>query len=73
MLDGWSVALFSSRGPAFVAVEKLKAQGFSTEDAITQVVGERVDGKAAGGAAVEAQDAGTTKSPEGSGTAEAAA
>ena len=46
VLDAWSVALFSSRGPAFVAVERLKAQGLSTEDAITQVVGERVDGGA---------------------------
>ena len=48
VLDGWSVALFSSRGPAFVAVERLKAQGLSTEEAITRVVGERLDGKAAG-------------------------
>ena len=30
MLDAWSVALFSSRGPAFAAVENLKAQGLST-------------------------------------------
>ena len=44
VLDAWSVALFSSRGPAFMAVEKLKAQGLSTEDAITRVIGERVDG-----------------------------
>ena len=44
VLDSWSVALFSSRGPAFMAVEKLKAQGLSTEDAITRVIGERVDG-----------------------------
>ena len=27
VLDAWSVALFSSRGPAFAAVETLKAQG----------------------------------------------
>ena len=40
VLDRWSVALFSSRGPAFVAVENLKAEGLSTEDAITRVVGE---------------------------------
>ena len=44
VLDAWSVALFSSRGPAFMAVEKLKAQGLSTEDAITRVIGERIDG-----------------------------
>ena len=30
VLDRWSVALFSSRGPAFAAVEKLKSQGLST-------------------------------------------
>ena len=71
--DGWSVALFSSRGPAFVAVEKLKAEGLSTEEAITRVVGERVDGKAAGAQAAENSDAGTVQAPEDSGNAEAGA
>ena len=33
-LDPWSVALFSSRGQAFAAVEKLKAEGLSTLEAI---------------------------------------
>ena len=46
VLDAWSVALFSSRGPAFVAVEALKEQGLSTAEAIARVVDERVDGKA---------------------------
>ena len=73
VLDGWSVALFSSRGPAFVAVEKLKAEGLSTEEAITRVVGERVDGKDAGPAPVETKDAGTDQASEDSGKAEVAA
>ena len=50
VLDAWSVALFSSRGPAFAAVEALKEQGFSTAEAIARVVDERVDGKAPRGA-----------------------
>ena len=37
VLDKWSVSLFSSRGPAFAAVEKLKAQGLSTEQAISRL------------------------------------
>jgi len=37
VLDKWSVSLFSSRGPAFAAVEKLKAQGLSTEQAISRI------------------------------------
>ena len=39
VLDPWSVALFSSRGPAFAAVEKLKAEGLSTIEAIDRIVG----------------------------------
>ena len=46
VLDAWSVALFSSRGPAFAAVEALKEQGLSTAEAIARVVDERVSGKA---------------------------
>ena len=42
VLDRWSVALFSSRGPAFAAVEKLKAEGLSTTEAISRVVGEAI-------------------------------
>ncbi len=38
VLDAWSVALFSSRGPAFTAVERLKAQGLSTVEAIDRLV-----------------------------------
>ena len=37
VLDRWSVALFSSRGPAFAAVETLKAQGLSTVEAIDRL------------------------------------
>jgi len=42
VLDAWSVALFSSRGPAFAAVERLKAGGLSTAAAIARVVGEAI-------------------------------
>ena len=38
VLDKWSVSLFSSRGPAFAAVEALKAQGLSTEEAISRTI-----------------------------------
>ena len=37
-LDPWSVALFSSRGQAFAAVEKHKARGLSTFEAVNRVV-----------------------------------
>ena len=37
VLDRWSVALFSSRGPAFAAVERLKAGGLSTVEAIDRL------------------------------------
>ena len=46
VLDPWSVALFSSRGPAFAAVERLKAEGLSTVEAIDRLAGG--DGAAAG-------------------------
>ena len=39
VLDAWSVALFSSRGPAFAAVEKLKAEGLGTVEAIDRIAG----------------------------------
>ena len=39
VLDPWSVALFSSRGPAFAAVENLKAQGLTTVEAIDRLSG----------------------------------
>ena len=39
VLDPWSVALFSSRGPAFAAVENLKAQGLTTAQAIDRIAG----------------------------------
>ncbi len=39
VLDPWSVALFSSRGPAFTAVEKLKAEGLTTREAIDKIAG----------------------------------
>ena len=40
VLDRWSVALFSSRGPAFTAVETLKAEGLSTVEAIDRLAGD---------------------------------
>ncbi len=43
VLDPWSVALYSSRGPAFAAVEALKAKGLSTAEAIAHIV----DGRSA--------------------------
>ncbi len=39
VLDPWSVALFSSRGPAFAEVERLKAEGLSTVEAIDRIAG----------------------------------
>ena len=39
VLDPWSVALFSSRGPAFAAVERLKAEGLTTVEAIDRLAG----------------------------------
>ena len=39
VLDAWSVALFSSRGPAFAQVEKLKAEGLATVEAIDRIAG----------------------------------
>ena len=39
VLDPWSVALFSSRGPAFAAVETLKAEGLTTLQAIDRIAG----------------------------------
>ena len=39
VLDPWSVALFSSRGPAFAAVEALKAEGLTTVEAIDRIAG----------------------------------
>ena len=40
VLDPWSVALFSSRGPAFAEVERLKAEGLSTVEAIDRIAGD---------------------------------
>ena len=39
VLDAWSVSLFSSKGQAYAAVEKLKAEGLSTEEAISRIAG----------------------------------
>ncbi len=39
VLDPWSVALFSSRGPAFAEVERLKEQGLCTVEAIDRIAG----------------------------------
>ena len=40
VLDPWSVALFSSRGPAFAAVERLKAEGLGAVEAIDRLAGD---------------------------------
>ena len=37
VLDPFSVALYSSRGPVYTAVEHLKTQGLSTEDAVARI------------------------------------
>ena len=44
VLDAWSVALFSSRGPAFAAVENLKAEGLDTLQAIDRLAGDAPHG-----------------------------
>ena len=45
VLDAWSVALFSSRGPAFAAVENLKAAGLTTLQAIDRLAGDASHGE----------------------------
>ena len=44
VLDAWSAALFSSRGPAFAVVENLKAEGLSTLQAIDRLAGDAPHG-----------------------------
>ena len=58
VLDAWSVALFSSRGPAFAAVENLKAQGLTTIEAIDRLAGDGPHGDDAPHAAGDARRAG---------------
>ena len=62
VLDPWSVALFSSRGPAFAAVERFKAQGLTTVEAIDRIAG----------AAQTAADAGRGRADAEAGAAEPA-
>ena len=40
VLDRVSGALYSSRGPAFAAIEKLKSEGLSTEEAVARIAEE---------------------------------
>ena len=40
VLDGVSGALYSSRGPAFAAIEKLKEEGLTTEQAVLRIADE---------------------------------
>ncbi len=55
VLDAWSVALFSSRGPAFTAVETLKAEGLTTAQAIDRIAGGTgADGSGTGGGTARA-------------------
>ncbi len=56
VLDAWSVALFSSRGPAFTAVEKLKAEGLSTLEAIDRIAGGKTGNSPTGASAAVAQE-----------------
>ena len=60
VLDPWSVALFSSRGPAFAAVEKLKAEGLTTAEAIDRLA----DGARPADAARRAAGRGTASKHE---------
>ena len=55
VLDAWSVALFSSRGPAFAAVETLKSQGLSTVEAIDRLSGDAPHGDAPSAAAGQSE------------------
>ena len=45
VLDAWSVSLFSSKGQAFAAIERLKAQGLTTEEAIARIAGGANEGR----------------------------
>ena len=66
VLDAWSVALFSSRGPAFAAVERLKAEGLSTVEAIDRLAGDGLladDARLAGDDPLAGEDAGITRAP----------
>jgi len=40
VLDPFAVALYSSRGPAFAAIERGKAEGLSTAEAVARLAGE---------------------------------
>ena len=40
VLDRASSALYSSRGPAFAAIERLKNEGLSTEEAVARIAEE---------------------------------
>ena len=61
VLDQWSVALFSSRGPAFAAVERLKAGGLSTVEAIDRLAG---DAPLAGDGALAPRSSGQSETTE---------
>ena len=70
VLDRWSVALFSSRGPAFAAVENLKARGLSTVEAIDRLAGDaRLAGEAPRTGAAASAAAGQSKPSETEATA----
>ena len=67
VLDAWSVSLFSSKGEAFAAVEKFKAEGLSTEEAISRIAG----GAGARQGAGAQQTAGARREHRGNGADEA--
>ena len=51
VLDRVSGALYSSRGPAFAAIEKLKSEGHTTEEAVLGIANEDLPQEATGGGA----------------------
>ena len=51
VLDRVSGALYSSRGPAFAAVERLKEEGHTTEEAVLRIADEGLFQEASGGGA----------------------
>ena len=73
VLDAWSVALFSSRGPAFAAVEQLKAEGLTTAQAIDRIAGrtgaDSGSGAHGSGRRKGGEDKGGTAGPAASGPA----
>ena len=58
VLDAWSVSLFSSKGQAFAAIERLKAQGLTTEEVIARIAGDANESRQPGGKGADTAPAG---------------